>query len=72
MIKTNELCNLFILLNHKFENTIWYVRPIYYPYNPYGKAPSKVNLQTIDYFETNFLTDTRIKEANKQKTFTLK
>lgn len=74
MIKTGDLCNLYALLNNKFQNTIWYVRPIYYPYNPYGKAPSKLNLKTLDYFELDFLTDKRIKEANtnKQKVLTLR
>ena len=65
--KSNELINLQNLLNNNFLNTIYYVRPIYKPYDPEGIQISRGNLETIDYFEHYFLEDKRFKEINNKK-----
>ena len=64
IIKSNELINLHGLLNDNYINTLYYVRPIYKPFDPKGKTIIKSNLETIDHFETYFLEDKRFKEIN--------
>ena len=61
--KTGQLINLQGLLNNKFNNTLYYVRPKYYPYNPDGKIPSQ-HISMPDYFEPDFLVDKRFKDIN--------
>ena len=63
---SNELINLYNLLSNNFANTLYYVRPIYKPYDPRGIVPSQGNLETIDYFEHYFLEDKRFKEINNK------
>lgn len=64
-ISTNELCNLYSLLNYKYSNTLWYARPINAPYSPWAKKNDDIILDPLSNFELTFLTDKRIKEANE-------
>lgn len=62
-IKTKDVINIGTLLNNKFMNTIFYVRPIYYPFNPRGEK-LEGNHKTKDYFDLSFLTNDRIRQSN--------
>lgn len=78
-ISSNELCNLYSLLNYKYLNTLWYTRPIKAPYSPWEKE-KETTLDPLQNFDLLFLDDKRIKAANeiipveikKQKVFVKK
>lgn len=68
-IKTGELNNLYKLLTSKFPKTLYYVRALNKPYfeegnnvNNYGLSFEQMN--ELNYFDTSFLTEEKIREAN--------
>ena len=69
---TKEIINLQGLLNSNYENTIYYVRPIYKPFDPKGIEIEDKNKETIDYFETEFLENKNFREINNIKKKELK
>lgn len=66
---TSKINGYYELLTYNFSNTLFYSRPIYYPYNESGKRKNDFGISfnkinELDYFDDAFLVSKDIKEAN--------
>jgi len=71
-IKSEKINSYYNLLTYSFENTLFYPRPIYFPYNDEGKRKNDFGIcfnkiNELDYYDNYFLTSNEIKEANFTK-----
>lgn len=64
-IKTADLCLLQTLLNQIFPNTLFYVRPNKFPYDPFSGISNYGNMKPLDCFELDFLENENLKRANE-------
>ncbi len=67
-ISTRHVIDIYSLLTMSYGNTLFYARPKLFPFNPYSKVTNNwISLlnDPINAFETDFLENKNIREANE-------